>query len=158
MSCMYVLSGVRQLPTDPDSCVDKVGRSPGHSQSCLLGRGGQGDYWRCGGLGDARRAAEKRAGEIEAQGDPGAEEDKKIYWMTPLSEQKGLDLIPTLSSKEGLMTFAKKLISFCQDEACCAKQTWPRGALSTRPTGMRLRHGAFSIQSWRQAQPREKEN
>ena len=60
MSCMYVLSGVRQLPTDPDSCVDKVGRSPGHSQSCLLGRGGQGDYWRCGGLGDARRAAEKR--------------------------------------------------------------------------------------------------
>ena len=28
--------------------MDKLGRSPDHSQSCLLGRGGQGDYWRCG--------------------------------------------------------------------------------------------------------------
>ena len=60
MSGMYVLSGVRKLPTDPDSCVDKLGRSPDHSQSCLLGRGGQGDYWRCGGVRDARSAAEKR--------------------------------------------------------------------------------------------------
>ena len=54
MSGMYVLSGVRKLPTDPDSCVDRLGRSPEHSQSCLLGRGGQGDYWRCGGVREKR--------------------------------------------------------------------------------------------------------
>ena len=49
LSAMYVLTGIHQLETTVDSCLDRVARDPGHTpDSCVVARV-RGQGWQCGG-------------------------------------------------------------------------------------------------------------
>ena len=62
---MYVLTGIRQLETSPDSCLDRMARDPGHTPgSCVLGRA-VGEGWQCGEPG--RRGEEEQSQDMFAE-------------------------------------------------------------------------------------------